>query len=148
MPTTADLPAAALAWLKDYDQTMTYAALPEHTRIPASTLWYRKHGRKCRRDAAAKGQYLTPTEEHGLVDSLLDSRRRGFDIPAKLIPYSTFTIARRRSSTFQTLLSDTELKPPGKNWSKAFLTRHPELTGRRNKPLESLRYEIYDKAVK
>ena len=45
MAATADPPAAALAWLGGSGQPMTYVALSEHTRIPASTLWYRKNGR-------------------------------------------------------------------------------------------------------
>jgi hypothetical protein len=135
MAASADPPAAALAWLKDLDQPMTYAALSEHTRIPPATLWHRKHGRASRRDAAAQRQYLTPSEEKGLVDYILATKKRGFCVPAKLLPYLAFAIVRRRSTTFQILASETKLKPPGKNWSKAFYKRHPELIRRRNKPL-------------
>jgi hypothetical protein len=100
MPTTADPSAAALAWLKDYDQPMIYAALSEHTRIPALTLWYRKYSRKCRRNAVAKRQCFILTEEYNLIDSLLDLRRRGINISAKLKPYLALIIARRRSFIF------------------------------------------------
>ena len=92
-------------------------------------------------------QYLTPSEEEGLEDYLLETHKRGFRVPKKLLPYLAFTIIRRRSSTIQTLLSDTMLKPPGEDWSNAFLKRHPKLIGKRNKPLEWARFDIYDKVV-
>jgi hypothetical protein len=103
MAEIADPPAAALAWVEDLDQPLTYAALSQCTRVPASTLWHRKNGRACRRKAAAKRQYLTPSEEDGLEDYLLETYKRGFRVPKKLLPYLAFTIVRRRSSTFQTL---------------------------------------------
>ena len=84
MAETADPPAAALAWVKDLDQPLTYAALSQCTRVPASTLWHRKNGRACRRKAAAKRQYLTPSKEDGLEDYLLETYKRGFRVPKKL----------------------------------------------------------------
>lgn len=68
-------------------------------------------------------------------------------MPAKLLPYLAFSIVQRRSSTFQTLTSDTELKPPDKNWIKGFYKRHSELRGRRKTPLEHTQFDIYDKVV-
>ena len=147
MAATADPPAAALVWAKDLNQPLTYSALSQHTGIPASTLWHRKHGRASRRNAAAKRQYLTPSKEEGLVNYIRESKKKGFRVPSKLLRYLAFTIVRRRSSVFQTLANDTKLRPPGEDWSKVFLKRHRKLIGRRNKPLEWARFDIYDKAV-
>ena len=67
MAQVADVPEAALALLRDPDQSLTYAALSAQTGVPVSTLWHRKPGRVSRRGAAAKKQYLTPSEENALV---------------------------------------------------------------------------------
>lgn len=147
MAENADAPAAALAWLNDLDQPMTYAALSEHTRIPASTLRYRKNGRPSRRDAAAQRQYLTPSEEKGLVDYLLWAWKLGRPIPSKLLPSLAFAIVQRRSSTLQNIATNTTIKPPGKHWSRGFYRRHPELRGKRKRPLDYARFDIYHKVI-
>ncbi|XP_014553202.1 hypothetical protein COCVIDRAFT_80242, partial [Bipolaris victoriae FI3] len=55
-----------------------------------------------------------------------------------------FSIARRRSTT-----TNKPIKPPGKNWARAFEKRHPELKARRVKSIDWKRHEnnIYDKTV-
>jgi hypothetical protein len=64
----------------------------------------------------------------------------GYPVPIKL-PSLAFIIARRRSTT------DVAIKPPGKNWPKAFENRHPELNTRKVKAVGWNRHDnnIYDK---
>jgi hypothetical protein len=52
-----------------------------------------------------------------------------------------FIIARGRST------ADVAIKPPGKNWPKAFENRYPELDSRRVKAVDWYRHDnnIYDK---
>jgi hypothetical protein len=94
-----------------------------------------------------KDSTLHLSEEKGLVDYLLWAWRLGRPLPSKLLPYLAFSVVRRRGSTIQNLASDTDLKPPGKHWIKGFYKRHPELRGRRNKPLEHARFDIYEMVV-
>ena len=88
--------------------------------VPASTLWHRKHGRPSKGDAAAQKQYLTPSEEKALADYILRWAERGYPVPVKLVRDFAWVIARKRSSTFQTLSNDDTIQPPGKNWPQGF----------------------------
>jgi DDE superfamily endonuclease len=65
----------------------------------------------------------------------------GYPVPIKYIPSLAFIIARRRSTT------DVAIKPPGKNWPKAFEKRHPELNSRKVKAVDWNRHDknIYSK---
>lgn len=59
----------------------------------------------------------------------------------KFIPPLAFRIAHQRP------LPDRPLKPPGRNWAKAFEKRHSVLQARRVRPLDWNRHEknIYTK---
>ena len=147
MPAPFDPVADAITLRENSCQPLSYAALSKSTGIPSATLCHRQNGRMTRQAAAAHRQYLTPTEEDGLEDYILDAKKRGIRIPNKSLPYLASNIVRRRSSTFQTLASETDVKPPGQDWIKAYLKRHPGLIGRRSKALEWARFDIYDKVV-
>jgi hypothetical protein len=54
----------------------------------------------------------------------------------KYIPSLAFTLARQRSTT-----TNNPIKPPGKNWARAFEKRHPELKARRVRSIDWKRYK-------
>jgi hypothetical protein len=103
---------AVLARTRSSPNPKTYSERSKLTEVPISTLWHHEHGRLSRKDAAAKRQYLTPSEEKTLVDYILES-----DDPVlvKSVGQLAWTIARRRSSTFEILPDDDSIRPPGKN---------------------------------
>lgn len=49
----------------------TYTKQSKLTEVLKSTLWYHKHGRLSRKDAAAKRWYLTPSKEKTVIDYVL-----------------------------------------------------------------------------
>ena len=59
---------AVLIGISSSLNSKTYAARSKLTAVLISTLWYPEHGRLSRKDAAAKWQYLTPSEEKTVVD--------------------------------------------------------------------------------
>ena len=72
--TEATEPAeTALARTRSPPNPKTYAERSKLTEVPISTLWHHEHGRLSRKDAAAKRQYLIPSEEKTVVDYILDS---------------------------------------------------------------------------
>jgi hypothetical protein len=93
----------------------TYAALSEPSKIPVSTLWDRAHGRRPRREKAAKQQYLTPQEEKALVNYALRMSRNGYPIPVKFLRFLAQVIVRQRLSAFHIPPTDDAVKSPGKN---------------------------------
>lgn len=95
--------------------------------LPASTRWYREHGRGSRRDKAAKEQYLTPHEEKGLACYVLRMCRNGYPLPVKVLRSLALVIRKRRKS----MSCDESIQPPGKNWPQGFYKRNPELKARR-----------------
>jgi hypothetical protein len=120
-PAVTSLPSRAKSRKK------TYKARSESTGTPLSTLWHRDHGRRTVQERAALQQYLNPQEEKALVNYLLTMSRRGFPLRVKSSRSLAHEIALRRSSSFQILANNSEMKPPGKNWAQAFHQRHPEL---------------------
>ena len=78
-----------------------------------------------------------------MVRFLLLMSGLGHPVRIKFIPSLAFSIARRRSTTSK------PIKPPGKNWPRAFEKRHPELKARRVRAIDWKRHEnnIYDKIV-
>lgn len=105
----------------------TNVALSKWGKVPRSTLYHRAHGRRSKEDKARSQQYLTPSEEKALVQYLLLMSNHGYPIPIMHLPSLALIIASRRSTT------DVAIKPPGKNWPKAFEKRHPELNPRKLK---------------
>ena len=93
----------------------TSAVLSKPGHVPAFTLWHRKHGRPSRREAAARKQYLTPSEKNTLADYILRMAERGYPATVILLRYLAWVIARRRSSTFQIPANDDGVDAPGKN---------------------------------
>lgn len=121
----------------------TYVAQAKWGQVPYSTLYHRAHGRPSKKDKAIRQQYLNPSEEKALVKYLLRMRDLGFPVRIKYLPSLAFIIARQRSTTGRTI------KPPGKNWPKAFQQRHPELKSRKLNAIDWNRHDsnIYDKIV-
>jgi hypothetical protein len=123
------------------DEPRTYAALAGRGGVPRSTIWHRAHGRPSKEDKAQRQQYLTPVEEKALAKYLIRMSDIGYPVPIKYVPSLAFIIACRRSTT------DEAIKPPGKNWPKAFEKRHPKLNSRKVKAVDWNRHDnnIYDK---
>ncbi|KAI0580555.1 hypothetical protein Alg215_05131 [Pyrenophora tritici-repentis] len=67
----------------------------------------------------------------------------GHPVQIKFIRLLACSIARQRSTKTQ------PIKPPGKNWPKAFAERHPELQARKFKSIDWKRHEnnVYGKIV-
>jgi hypothetical protein len=65
----------------------------------------------------------------------------GHPVRIKFIPSLAFSIARRRSTAIN------PIKPPGKNWTRAFEKRHKELKARKVRAIDWKRHEnnIYPK---
>jgi hypothetical protein len=151
MPIIENTDRATTALTKSRDSTdrKTYAALSELTKVPASTLWHREHGRRSRGKKAASQQYLAPLEEKAVVDFLLRMSNNGYPVRVKALPYFALVIRRQRSFNFQAPAADETIRPPGKNWAQAFYKRHPGLKARRVKALDWNRHEknIYDKVT-
>jgi hypothetical protein len=82
-----DAAEAVLTTLRCSTEHETYAALSKLSRVPASTLWHREHGRPSRREVAAQKQYLSPSEEKSLADYILRMAERGYPAPVKLLRY-------------------------------------------------------------
>ncbi|KAF2675936.1 hypothetical protein K458DRAFT_244928, partial [Lentithecium fluviatile CBS 122367] len=86
-------------------------------------------------DKAQSQQYLTPWEESGLLKFLLQMSDLGQPVRIKFIPFLAFVATRQRPAT------DRLLKPPGKNWAKAFEKRHPGIAARRVTALDWNRHD-------
>ena len=117
----------------------TWAALSDHGGVPLATLYHREHGRRSRREQARSQQHLTP-EEKAIVRFLLLMSNLGQPIRIKFIPSLAFIIGRKRST-------NKPIKPPNKNWPRAFEKRHPELKARKVRAIDWKRHgnNIYDK---
>jgi hypothetical protein len=72
-----------------------------------------------------------------MVKFLLLMSSLGHPVRIKFLPSLAFSIARRRSS----VTTNDPIKPPGKNWPRAFEKRHPELKARRVKTMDWKRHE-------
>ena len=115
--------------------------LAEQGEVPLSTLYHRAHGRRSRELKAQNQQYLNLSEEKALLDFVLRISDLENPIRIKFLPSLAFSIARRR------FLTDRAIKPPGKNWTRAFEKRHPVLKSRRVRAIDWTRHEnsIYNK---
>jgi hypothetical protein len=120
MAEVTDAAGTDLTTLRCSTEHNTYTALSEFSRLPASILWHREHGRPLKREVAAQKQYLTPSEEEALANYVLRMAEQGYPAPVKLLRYLAWVIARRRSSTFQIPANDDGVRPPGKNWPQGF----------------------------
>jgi DDE superfamily endonuclease len=154
MNSERELDAATVALDRfGHSKQNTYAVLAGMTGAGASTIWYRKHGRPSIRQKAITQQYLTPLEERALVNYLLRSDKNGYPLPVKFARTLAHIIAIRRTGVFASRNAYQELedsiKPPGKNWPKAFHERWPELKAVRLKTIDWERHDhhIYDKVV-
>ena len=85
-------------------------------------------------EKAQSQQYLSLWEEDALVKFLLQMSDLGQPVRIKFIPFLAFCVARQRSE-------NRPLKPPGKNWARAFEKRHPETQARRVRALDWNRHE-------
>jgi hypothetical protein len=115
----------------------TYAALADWGDVPLTTIYHRAHGRRSKEEHAQSKQYLTAEEEKAMVKFLLLMSSLGHPVRIKFLPSLAFSIARRRSS----VTTNDPIKPPGKNWPRAFEKRHPELKARRVKTMDWKRHE-------
>jgi hypothetical protein len=80
--------------------------------LPPTTKWYRDHGRRTRREKAAKEQYLTPNEEKGLAAYVLRMSKHGFPLPVKVLRSLAPVIRQRR---IRGTSPAVVVQPPGKN---------------------------------
>jgi hypothetical protein len=103
--------------------------------LPRTALWNRAHGLPSIEDKAKSQQYLTTAEEIALARYLIRMCDIGYPVPMKCICSLAFIVARQRSTT------DVTIKPPGKNWPKAFEKRHPELNSRKVKAVDWNRHD-------
>ena len=115
----------------------TWAALSERSGVPLTTLYYRAHRRQSIKEKAQGQQYLTPEEEKALVTFLLLKSDLGQPVRVKYIPSLAFNIARQRSI----VATDNPIKPPNKNWPRAFGKRNLELKARRVRAIDWKRHE-------
>ena len=115
----------------------TWAALSEVSGVPLTTLYYRAHKRQSIQEKAQGQQYLAPEEEKALVTFLLLMSDLGQPVRVKYIPSLAFSIARQRSF----VTTDHLIKPPNKNWPRAFEKRNPELKARRVRAIDWKRHE-------
>jgi hypothetical protein len=118
------------------DVPRTWAALSEWGDVPLTTLYYRAHGRPSKEEKAQRQQYLTIEEEKALVSFLLLMSDLGQPVRIKYIPSLAFSVARQRSN----VTTDNPIKPPGKNWARAFEKRNPELKARRVRSIDWKRH--------
>ena len=118
------------------DVIRTYAALAERAHVPLSTFHHRAHGRTSKEVEAQRQPYLTPEEEKALTRFLLLMSNLGRPIRIKYIPFLALIIARRRSTV------NKPIKPPGKNWARAFEKCHPELKARRVRAVDWKCHEV------
>ncbi|KAF2732336.1 hypothetical protein EJ04DRAFT_411048, partial [Polyplosphaeria fusca] len=72
---------------------------------------------------------LTPCEENAIVNLLLQMAEFGQPVRIKHIPSLAFIVARQRST-------NKPVKPPGRNWARAFEKHHPELKARKSTALD------------
>ncbi|KAF2832803.1 hypothetical protein CC86DRAFT_244285, partial [Ophiobolus disseminans] len=86
------------------------------------------------KEQAQSQQYLTRDEEKALVKFLLLMSNLGQPVRIKFVSSLAFSVARRRSTTTK------PVKPPGKNWPRAFEKRHPELKARRVRSIDWKRH--------
>jgi hypothetical protein len=113
----------------------SYRALADHGEVPRSTLHARAQGRRSIEENAQSQQYLSPWEEDALVKFLLQMSDLGQPVRIKFIPLLAFCVARQRSE------QGRPLKPPNKNWARAFEKRHPDTQARRVTALDWNRHE-------
>lgn len=136
-----DAASQALAQELPSNIRRTYAILAERGHVPFSTAHHHAHGRPSKADKAQGQQYLVPDEETGLANFLLLMSNLGHPVRIKHVPSLALSVKRQRHA------SDSQIKPPGKNWAQAFERRHPELKTRRVKVMDWKRHEniIYHK---
>ena len=115
----------------------TWAALSESSGVPLTTLYYRARRRRSIKEKAQSQQYLTREEEKALVAFLLLMSDLGQPVRVKYIPLLALSVARQRSI----VTTDVLIKPPNKNWPRAFEKRNPELEARRVRAIDWKRHE-------
>ena len=136
-----DRASQVLAESSHSDKHDFYRAFAEKSFVPHSTLHHRDRGRESKETKARRQQYLTLEEEKAIVKFLVLISNLGHPVRIKFLPSLAFIIARRRATTNQ------PVKPPGKNWPRAFEKRYPEIKARRVRAIDWKRHEnnIYNK---
>jgi hypothetical protein len=87
---------------------------------PTSTNQRREHGKRMKREKAAKDQYLSPNEEKALSDCVLCMSQNGYPLAVKVLRCFALVIRRQREKA-----SDAQnLSEPGKNWPQGFYKRN------------------------
>lgn len=112
---------------------------------PTSTDLHREHGKRKRREKAAKEQYLTPNEERGLSTYVLRMSQNGYPLAVKVLRSLALVIRRQRGKA-----PDAQgLSVPGKNWPQGFYKRNPQLKSRRMRAMAWDRHDhtIYPKVT-
>jgi hypothetical protein len=137
----SDRASKALADVRLSGDPQMYEAISKSSNVPLTILYYRARGRRSREVKVQSQQYLTPSEEKGLVRYIQLMADLGIYVRIKFLPSLVFNIARQRSTT------EKSIKPPGKNWPQGFQKRHPELIKLRLVrpiPWECHKNNIYD----
>lgn len=125
-----DKASQALAQGVPTGMSSLYRAVADHSGVPCSTLYYPAHGRQSIEAKAQAQQYLAPFEEKAVVQFILQMAKLGTLVRIKYIPSIALTATRHRPE------ADRSVKPPNKDWAKAFENRHSELKARKVKALD------------
>ncbi|OAQ58123.1 transposase [Pochonia chlamydosporia 170] len=97
--------------------------------IPRATLHDRIQGAQTRLDAYERYQRLSRKDEESLVQWVL--KQASLNVP--------ISHQQLRSFVIHILAQGGDHKPLGKNWMKGFLQRHPEISTRKGKRMDSCR---------
>lgn len=107
------------------DRKLSVKKAAEIYNIPRTTLIARRDGRSSRRDTSANSKKLSDSEEKAIVQRALELDAQGF--PVRLSGIEDMA---------NKLLLDRDALPVGKNWSKNFIQRQPELKTRLSRPYD------------
>ena len=79
----------------------------------------------------------------------LQSDKRGYPLPSKVLRALAQVIASRRSSVSLTAGRNPDVPPPGKNWPRSIVKRHEDLVAKTQGALDWARHghNIYDKVM-
>ncbi|KAK1916401.1 hypothetical protein P3342_004220 [Pyrenophora teres f. teres] len=100
--------------------------------VPRSTLQTRLHGTQPRSEIVSVNRKLLATEEHSLVDWILDLDRRGF-------PPQVIDVRRMTDALLAARGQDPPPLPVGKKWVSRFVNSQPKLQTKWDRKLHSQR---------
>ena len=113
--------AKALAGLRDGTYTTPYKA-SKATGAPIRTLYRRVNGTKSINESRIPQQLLSPSEERALVGWILRAAATGHPVTHSFLRELAEEIRKPRI-----IDENTIVRPLGKDWTKRFMRRNPEL---------------------